>query len=369
MFGTKLFRKKPTLSPTNSFWEWFTNNKDHFRRIFDNRQKAHKFIDELVKRLEPIHPSLKALAGPYDDKQFELIITADGEIAQFTKVEELVASAPSFDDWIITAHKPAVGLDKISTSIYGYDFSADTMQFHPKVEAEYPDEVNIILVHKDYSEQDQKEFQTGALIFLDNALGEINVATRIDSCEVKPLDPSFELIPLTKLEEYIIWREKEFIEKYEKVSITLPDEQPWNILEAEDKNGLPIIATISSQFKDWEYKAAFPWLFQIDISFKGNERGFPDNSQMKQMQEIEDQVLELLKPTGLIYLGHETNNHLRSIFSYASDYKPVSKIIHSFLSACKSEYEISFFVKKDKYWRTMDWYFNAAEKEADVEDD
>lgn len=368
MFGIKLFRKKQTQSPTDIFWNWFVNNKDRFRRVFNNQQKAHKFIDELVEQLETIHPSLKALAGPYDDKQFELIITADGEIACFIKVEEAVASAPKFDDWIITAHKPAIGLDKISTNMYGYDFSSDTMQFYPSIETEYPDEVNIVLVHKDYKEEENKEFQTGALIFLDNALGEINVATKIDSCEVKPLVRGVELIPLTKLEEYIKWREKEFLEKYEKKKIVVPYEQPWGVLEAEAKNGLPIIATISSEFKEWEYKAAFPWLVQVDIPFKGNDRGFPDDNQMKEMQEIEDQLLDLLKQTDLIYLGHETHNNLRSVFSYTSDYKTVSKIIHAFLEENKSKYPISFFIQKDKYWRTMNWYFNATEKDDDEDE-
>jgi hypothetical protein len=369
MFGLKLFKKKQAHTPTEVFWNWFIKNKDRFKRVFDDTEKAHDFIDKLVEQLNEVHPSLKALAGPYDDKQFELIITADGEIAQFVKVEELVASAPQFNDWIITAHKPRIGLDKISTEMYGYVFSSNTMQFYPNIEPDYPDEVNIILVHKDYNKEQHKDFQTGALIFLDNALGEINLATMIDSCEVKPAEKNVELIPLIKLEDYIKWREKEFLEKYEKIDIVIPDEQPWNILEAENKNGLPIIATISSKFKNWEYKAAFPWLVQIDISFSGNERGFPDDSQMQSMQEIEDNLLDVLKPTDLIYLGHETHNNFRSIFSYTDDYKLASKIIHSFLEKTKSKFEISFFIQKDKYWRTMEWYFNANEKEEDDEED
>lgn len=89
---------------------------------------------------------------------------------------------------------------------------------------------------------------------------------------------------------------------------------------------------------------------------------------MKEMQEIEDQLLDLLKQTDLIYLGHETHNNLRSVFSYTSDYKTVSKIIHAFLEENKSKYPISFFIQKDKYWRTMNWYFNATEKDDDEDE-
>ena len=56
------------------------------------------------------------------------------------------------------------------------------------------------------------------------------------------------------------------------------------------------------------------------------------------------------------------------MFSYTSDYKTVSKIIHAFLEENKSKYPISFFIQKDKYWRTMNWYFNATEKDDDEDE-
>src|SRR5687767_10791022 len=75
MFGRKLFSKKQTQSSSDIFWNWFIKNKDRFRKAFDSPEKAHEFLDQLIEQMQPVHPSLKALAGPYNDKQFELVIT------------------------------------------------------------------------------------------------------------------------------------------------------------------------------------------------------------------------------------------------------------------------------------------------------
>jgi len=49
----------------------------------------------------------------------------------------------------------------------------------------YPDEVNIMLTHDGYKRM-RKQFQAGGMIYLENGLGEINVATKIDHYEVVP---------------------------------------------------------------------------------------------------------------------------------------------------------------------------------------
>jgi hypothetical protein len=360
-----LFKKKQEKPPAQIFWNWFVKNEHRFKDAVGNTNKAHVFLDELITQMKPFNPWLKALAGPYDDKRFELIITADGDIALFCKVDELVQAAPALPNWLITAHKPSIGMEPMSIEMFGHRFSTDNMSFYPVIDPNYPDEINIVIVHPDYTEDEDGNFQTAGMIYLENALGELNTATMIDKYElsrVPPPEEQVELIPLAKLDGYLKWREKEFVEKYANKDAARPVES-WGVLEAEDREGKPMFATIDSGFRGWEYMAAYPWLVQVDIDYKGSEKGLPDKKQMEQLQQIEDDLVQKLTGmSSVLFLGHHTHDNRRSIFIHTDDYYPVSKIIHEYIDNNTSSYKPVFFIRKDKYWQNMAFFYDAIEE-------
>ena len=360
---TKPSSKKKLPASAENFWSWFLKNKSRFKKVLENSSQAQQFLDELIRNMKPFNPWFKALAGPYGENRSELIITSDGDIALFCKVEELVNAAPEMEDWKVTAHKPPMGLDRMKINMYGHEFSSDNMNFYPRLDPYYPDEIKLTITHPEYNEDEKDQFQTGGTVFIENALGEVNTATLIDSYEVGAIpNDDVELIPLNKMEEYLRWREKEFIEKYEKMEARKPEES-FSVLESEDDGGQPVFATINTGYKNWEFRTAFPWLVQIDVDYKGNEKGMPDKAQSQSLKEIEDHLLENLSATDLIYVGHQTHKNRRTIFAYCSDYNIVSKQIHAYIDVSKWVFDIAFFIRKDKYWRNMEWYFNAQESE------
>lgn len=363
MFGwKKRVPQKDQGDPKENFWNWFIKNEHRFKSVAKSNSKASAFMDDLVSQIKPYNQWIKALAGPYDDKRYELIMTSDGDIALFCKVEELVKAAPPIDGWLITAHKPAIGMGNMRIDMHGHQFSSDNMSFYPLQDNNYPDEISIILVHKDYTEEENDNFQSGGMIFLENALGELNTATKIDKYEVRGTpapQEGIELIPLTKLEDYLVWREKEFVEKYANKEATLPEEN-WGVLEAQDKNGKPMFTTLNIGFKNWEYRSAYPWLVQIDIDFKGNDKGLPDKKQMEEMQLIEDAILQkVLEITPALFIGHYTHDNRRSIYFHSHDYNTISKVIHHYLDNTVHNYDVVFFIRKDKYWQNMAFFYDA----------
>jgi hypothetical protein len=367
MAGTKKFAGK-NGSPTSAavvFWQWFVDNEHRFTNL--NKSESNQalvFLEELIDQMAPFNPYLKALAGPHNDHQYELIITADGDIALFNKVEELVQAAPSLDKWVITAHKPALGFEEISIELYEREFSAQTTQFYPVIDEHYPDEVAIVITHTEYNAEEDEQFQAGSKIYIENGLGELNTATKIDHYETGPLPGNgIDVIPITKLAEYLNWREKEFVEKYESVNIERPEEA-FYVLEAEDNAGKPILATIDGGFKDWPLRPAFAWVIQVDIGYKGDESGLPTEKQLQELQVIEDQVVDLFPKNGMVhYTGHRTYDNFRSVYFYASDYKPIADLLDQFADTFPTDYELMFFIKKDKYWRNMEPFFNAQGEE------
>jgi hypothetical protein len=346
----------------NLFWQWFVDNEYRFRELEKNdSEQALVFLDELIGHMKPFNQWLKALAGPYSGNRYELIITADGDVSLFCKVEELIEKAPALPKWKFTAHKPALGFEGISIDLYEKKFSVDTTCFYPIVREEYPDEVSIILTHVDYNEEEDDQFQAGGMIYLENGLGEENTATKIDHYETGPLPPpdsGVEVIPISKLTDYLNWREKEFVEKYESVHAERPEES-FNLLEAEDSDGKVMLVTVDAGFREWPLRPAFPWLVQVDINYKGDTNGLPDNQQLEELQAIEDQVIDLLTAkSSCWFIGHRTYDNIRNIYFYASEYRSGSKLLHHFTETVRINYPILFFIRKDKYWQNMEMYFN-----------
>jgi len=358
---SKYFRKAgEAQTAATAFWQWFVENEHRFRELEKNdSDQALAFLEELIQQMQPFNPWLKALAGPYNNESFELIITADGDMAMFCKVEELVNAAPIVENWVFTAHKPALGFENISIDLYGLDFSAATTNFYPIVQEDYPDEVSIVLTHTEYNKELDDHFQAGGMIYLENGLGEVNTATKIDHYETGPLPAEgdgTETIPISKLADYLNWREKEFIEKYESVPTEKPD--IFHLLEAEDRDGKLILVTVNMDCKYWDLKPAFSWLLQVNINYTGDDGGFPFEEQLMQLQSLEEEMVSLLPEDRTVFAGNKTYDNCRNIYFYVNEYKTTSALLNDYIENKETDLEIVFFIKRDKYWRTMEQYFN-----------
>ena len=137
-----------------------------------------------------------------DDETVEMIITVDGDVKSIVFAEEVVAAAPTLKGWQFTALKPAIGFD-VSIGMDDYTFDKDNIFFINNEDEQYPDEIDLTLVHKDYSEDKERSIGNGCLIYLDNALGELNTAMLIDNISIGPSpEEKDKLIPISKLSEF-----------------------------------------------------------------------------------------------------------------------------------------------------------------------
>jgi len=362
-FLKKIFGAKdnPVVTDYASFWNWFSQNAASFyQTVKGNNDVEEQFLDKVIRVLKQIDESFFCLAGMYDDHTAEMVITTDGVIKSIVFAEEIVAAAPALQGWKFTALKPPLGFD-MSINMDGYDFDNENLYFTSNNQPEYPDEIDITLVHKDHNEKNHNTIGNGSLIFLDNALGELNTVLLIDHVSISGMPPEkTELIPIAKLNEFLAWREKEFVEKYKAVGYNTENDE-YSALQAEDENGLPVLAIIDKALLDWDAKPSHPWLMTIEIIFDGkNRNGMPSPDVYSNMNKFEEELLKSLRDSqGYLNLGRETYNGKRTSYFACKEFRQVSKITRAAIANYKHELTIEYDIYKDKYWKTMNRYSNS----------
>jgi hypothetical protein len=259
--------------------------------------------------------------------------------------------------WVFTALKPPSEIDTLCIEYNGLEFSADTLSFYVNENADFPDEIDLTIVHRDVNEDNRELMSQGVFLYIDNFVGELNSVLIIDNIVISQSADGNELIPIVKLPQYLNWRQKEFVEKYEGVIANTQD-QEHVIYEAQAKSGLPIIATINSEILRWDAKMSHPWILDIEIQYDGkNNNGLPVKEVNDLLYGIEDEIeTELKDIDGYIYIGRESYNNVRSIYFACKDFRKPSRLIREISHKYKKQVPISYSIYKDKYWRSFSRY-------------
>lgn len=362
-FLKKLFGSKEEVKVVDDadFWNWFQLQERSFFNTIKNRKNVDTdFLDKVIPKLHQLNNQFYALVGMDDDHTAELVISAEGDIKTFVFVEDLVAAAPAIKGWKFTALKPAVGLADTNIEMNGYTFSRDTIRFFPNEIPGCPDEIALTLVHADYNEEDENTIVNGTYLFLDNAFGELNAATLLDIITVAgPSTDQAELIGTDKLQDFLAWREKEFVEKYKGVRYDTETDK-HAVMEAQDENGLPVIAVVNQELLGWDAKPSHPWMMVIEVKYGTENNGMPDEETYALMTQLEEELFEQLPDAeGYLNLGVETHNGTRSVFYACKEFRRSSKTAAACIYNYAEELDISYDIYKDKYWRTMNRFLTS----------
>ncbi len=355
-------KNNPAIQSYSDFWNWFAQHEQSFFQIVKNQEDVAKnFFEKLAPQLQQIRDGFYYLTGMYDENTADLILTADGVVKNVVFVEELVAAAPKLDNWRFIALKPPSDIDQTNIRMNECDFTAETISFYANNYPEYPDEIDIVIVHHEMAEENEELIRQGTFIFLDNYLGELNFIEAIDNLAIVGKDEAEdELIPITKLKDFLIWRQKEFIEKYEGVRYDTENDN-YSGFEAELENGLPLFAVINTDLLNWDSPASHPWILNVQIGYDGEHtNGLPDEETYALLNEIEDKLVAELKDyEGYLNIGRQTANNEREIYFACKDFRKPSKIAYQLQADYADQLEIRFDLYKDKYWQSFNQFTNA----------
>ena len=100
---------------------------------------------------------------------------------------------------------------------------------------------------------------------------------------------------------------------------TAPEEESFSVLEAS-RDGLPAVVVVNESLKPETERERYPWLVTITLPIEEpNEMGLCDEAESERLGEIEDRLLENLKPQDYRYLGRITWNGFRDVLLYVAD--------------------------------------------------
>ena len=324
--------------------------------IKENGDIEKQIFSKLSPKLDELKEGFWYQVGMEDDNTAELILTADGVIKNIVFVEELVAAAPKIKNWKFTALKPPMDIKGVAIEMGGYKFACDNMHFCINEHTDYPDEIDISIVHDSCIEDNKSEVGRGIYIFLDNYLGELDFALTIDNLKIETRSSNDrELIPIGKLRDYLKWRQSEFIEKYEGIRHDTESDE-HSIMKAFHEDGSPLIAVINTHLLKWDSKASHPWILAIEIPYKdGTNNGMPDNSTYSQLDEIDEEInTELKDIDGYLYIGRQTTKNVRAIYFACIDFRKSSLVSYKIQKKYEHKFAISYNIYKDKYWQSFD---------------
>lgn len=198
----------------NNFWKWFKKNNERFL-ILNNedvtKDVKEQLLDEFLEELHRYCEHLYFEMGGTQDAAMELIITADGNVDYFDKVDELINCAPAIDKWAYTAFMQPQDLDYTS-NFEDVQLKPLEIWFLPLESKSKPKSLGFRVCTPNYEEIRDSEWLDAAVYrVLDKVIGEKMFALDVEFIEVDSLPDNPEergMMELKDLPAFIKRRKK-----------------------------------------------------------------------------------------------------------------------------------------------------------------
>jgi hypothetical protein len=166
------------ISKESAFWNWFSLNES---RYFDFESNLESCFDALSEELQKIHPDLTFEFGPIENNKREFVVSAGGIRDAFEAVVMLCDASPLLPHFQITKFRPR--REPMDIEYKHLQIKASEVYFH-LVKDEYPEKIAVLLFLPGYSENQEVIFGQVGYLFLDEALGEYDVETKVGFIKV-----------------------------------------------------------------------------------------------------------------------------------------------------------------------------------------
>lgn len=178
-----LFSRKKE-SPDVAFWNWFHTNE---ARLYDFEKEQDRVFADLSRELNKYRADLAFEFGPKVEGVRDFVISADGMKANFPFVIALADAAPELPKWKIIKFRPRREFF-VDMRYEDVSVKVDEIRFSIEPDGEKP---GITFYFEKYDESQRNPFTAITFLYLDNLIGEFDVATKVGFIQAKHAsDPS-----------------------------------------------------------------------------------------------------------------------------------------------------------------------------------
>jgi hypothetical protein len=175
MFG--MF-KKDSHSAEDQFWAWFGQ---HEEELFSFERDRDKIFDMLDSELSKIHQGLTFEFGPIIDGRRDFVISAGGIHETFPSVQRLGDRAPELSRWNVKQFRQRKqNFADMGIDLRGHVFDPSMITFKLHDER---GRIGLAIFMEGLTDENQDLYDEAGFIFLDSALGEYDVETKLGSLD------------------------------------------------------------------------------------------------------------------------------------------------------------------------------------------
>ncbi|WP_292466375.1 hypothetical protein [Methanolobus sp.] len=158
-------------SKEQKFWSWFQKNEE---KILNFEKDQDSVFKELHSQMMQVNKDIVFEFGPIVNGKREFVLSAGGIISAFEDVKKLYSAAPQMDKWSVVKFRPRREPYDV---VYGEKKVKVKDVHYVLIKDQSPDKVGIILFFDDFSEVEYDLWLGIGFSFLDQVLGEYDVAT------------------------------------------------------------------------------------------------------------------------------------------------------------------------------------------------
>lgn len=283
-------------SAITQFWSWWPTAVERLRPATDRVLLAE--VDELVRRVEDIHPKIQVL-GKFDPKGGSwLCLSSRGNLAIRPLVERWAAAAPKDDGWRYLCARPPAWPPKRAMP-----FPLEELEAFVEKD-ELCELAHVTLHHPAMGDVEDLHRDTLAFVALDHLLGEDAVERWVGNIETASGSPEG-TVPITELRRLIDQLAEEATGK------------KWQAVRAGGKDNA-LLVSINRAIKPLDH-LELPIHVRIDLTLQApTKRGMVQSKEAVELDELQNELLRDLG-TRAVAVARETYKGHRIIHLHASE--------------------------------------------------
>lgn len=202
--GTAIEKSINKKDPVENFWKWFKANEKRLRKF---EADPDSYLTEMLVQVKKIQTGLAIELEPARKDIIRLTVSADGNENLFGLVKNIIDKAPAIKGWQFIAFRQRMNPEQVKgmkLKAPDHELDPEQMKFFPVING---DTLDLIIYAKGITTENYNQVAYGALLLLDNILGEYDCATKVRGYDFHDMPATKEdledLLPLLDLAAFV----------------------------------------------------------------------------------------------------------------------------------------------------------------------